>query len=110
MKGQVAVFTGPMKALEIREYPLPEVGPDDILVKVHCANICGSDLHIWRGHGPSFPRNLSIVAGHEMGGGVFPPGKKGRTHCLGQPLEEGGGVAYAYFVSRGGLPARLNRP
>ena len=37
MKGQVAVFTGPMKALEIREYPLPEVGPDDILVKVHCA-------------------------------------------------------------------------
>jgi len=108
MKGQVAVFTGPMKALEIREYPLPEVGPDDILVKVHCANICGSDLHIWRGHGPSFPRNLSIVAGHEMVGEIFLLGKNVRTDCLGQPLKEGDRIAYAYFVPCGACPACLN--
>ena len=108
MKGQVAVFTGPMKALEIREYPLPEVGPDDILVKVHCANICGSDLHIWRGHGPSFPRNLSIVAGHEMVGEIFRLGKNVRTDCLGQPLKEGDRIAYAYFVPCGACPACLN--
>jgi len=29
MKGQVAVFAGPMKEMEIREYPLPDVESDD---------------------------------------------------------------------------------
>src|SRR2546427_10058014 len=100
MKGQVAVFTGPMKALEMREYPLPEVGPDDILVKVHCANICGSDLHIWRGHGPSFPRNLSIVAGHEMGGEGLRPGEKVSTEWLGPASMEGGTFRGGYLVAR----------
>ena len=31
MKGKVAVFSAPCTELEMREYPLPEVGPEDIL-------------------------------------------------------------------------------
>lgn len=116
MKGKVTVFVGPMKEMEIREYPLPEVGPDDILVKVRRANICGSDLHIWHGHGPGFPRGVSVVSGHEMVGEVFRLGKNVHTDCLGQPLGEGDRIAYAYFVPCGaclacltGSPACPNR-
>lgn len=66
MKGQVAVFSAPRTELEIREYPLPEVGSQDLLVKIRRANICGSDLHMWRGHGPALPPGLARVLGHEM--------------------------------------------
>src|SRR5215831_14641413 len=108
MKGQVAVFGGPLKEMAFREYPLPDVGSDDILVKIHCANICGSDLHIWRGHGPGFPKNVSIVPGHEMVGEVFRLGNNVRTDCLGQALQEGDRLAYAYFVPCGACPACLH--
>ena len=108
MHAKVAVFTGPRQAMDIREYPLPEVGPDDIVVKVRCANICGSDLHIWRGHGPGFPKNMAIVPGHEMVGEVFRLGKNVRTDCLGQSLQEGDRLAYAYFVPCGACPACLH--
>lgn len=108
MKGQVAVFGGPLKEMAFREYPLPDVGSDDILVKIHCANICGSDLYIWRGHGPGFPKNRAIVSGHEMVGAIFRLGKNVHNDCLGQPLQEGDRIAYAYFVPCGACPACLN--
>lgn len=106
MKGRVAVYQGPGQPMEFREYPLPEVGPEDILVKIRCANICGSDLHIWHGRGPGMPRGRS-VSGHEMVGEVFRPGRDVRTDCLGQPLREGDRIAYAYFVPCGACPACL---
>jgi threonine dehydrogenase-like Zn-dependent dehydrogenase len=106
MKGKVALFAGPMKDMEFREYPLPAVGPDDILVKIHRANICGSDLHLWRGKGPGFPRRR--VPGHEMVGEIFHLGKGVRSDCLGQPLEEGDRIAYSYFVACGACPACLD--
>ena len=46
--GNVSVFTQPNVPLEFREYPVPSVADDDLLVKISMANICGSDLHIWR--------------------------------------------------------------
>ena len=48
MNGQIAVFSAPCADLEIREYPLPEVGSEDMLIKIRRANICGSDLHFVR--------------------------------------------------------------
>lgn len=107
MKGRVAVFQGPQQPMEFREYPVPEVGPEDILVKIRCANICGSDLHIWHGRGPGMPRGRS-VSGHEMIGEVFRLGRDVRTDCLGQPLREGDRIAYAYFVPCGACPACLS--
>src|SRR6266516_3050500 len=84
MKGTVAVYQGAGKPMELREYPLPDVGPDDILVRMRAANICGSDLHIWHGRGPGMPMNA--VAGHEMVGEIFRLGRDVKTDCLGQPL------------------------
>ena len=46
---RMAVFHGAGKPFEIREYPVPDPEPGAILVKVAMANVCGSDLHYWRG-------------------------------------------------------------
>lgn len=35
------------KGLELIDIPIPEVGPNDILIKIHKTAICGTDLHIW---------------------------------------------------------------
>jgi len=105
MQGRVAIFQGAGKPMELREYPLPDVGRDDILVRVRAANICGSDLHIWHGRGPGIPAGR--VSGHEMVGEVFRLGRDVTTDCLGQPLREGDRIAYAYFAPCGACPACL---
>ena len=46
---QLAVFHGTGTPFEIREYPVPEPEPGAILVKIALANVCGSDMHYWRG-------------------------------------------------------------
>src|SRR3989442_9482004 len=47
--GRLAVFHGTGKPFEIREYPVPEPEPGAILIRIALANICGSDMHYWRG-------------------------------------------------------------
>ncbi|MGN4149642.1 alcohol dehydrogenase catalytic domain-containing protein [Burkholderia gladioli] len=55
-------------SLNLREMPLPEPAAGEVRVRVRYAGICGSDLHIFRGHNPfvSYPR----VIGHEFVGRV----------------------------------------
>jgi threonine dehydrogenase-like Zn-dependent dehydrogenase len=94
MKAKAAVFTGPRKPFEIRHYDPPEVEPGAALIKVRLANLCGSDLHMWRGESP-FPPGM--VAGHEMVGTVERLGEGLITDAAGRPLEEGDRVVYPYF-------------
>ena len=49
MKGKMAVLNGP-KEIEIREYDLAKPGPDEVLVEVVRANVCGSDIHSGKVH------------------------------------------------------------
>src|SRR5580692_7157817 len=37
----------PEPGLWLEEQPMPEIGPDDVLVKVHKTGICGTDIHIF---------------------------------------------------------------
>jgi D-arabinose 1-dehydrogenase-like Zn-dependent alcohol dehydrogenase len=94
MNGRAAIYHGPDQPFELREFPLPEVEPDAILVRVSMAGVCGSDLHIWRGE---LPGRFHAVAGHEMTGRVAELGAKIRTDTAGAPLAEGDRIAYAYF-------------
>jgi threonine dehydrogenase-like Zn-dependent dehydrogenase len=86
--------------MELTEYEVPEPGPDEILVRVTQASICGSDLHMWRGEVPWFQRAPGIQ-GHEMTGQVAALGASRQTDSLGRPLREGDRVAYAYFIPCG---------
>ncbi len=51
--------------VRIAEVPIPEIGPDEILVRVEASGICGSDVMEWyrRDRAP-------LVLGHEIGGRV----------------------------------------
>src|SRR5688500_16670509 len=70
MKGRIAVLKAYGGEFELREYPVPDVEPGAILVKLTRAGICGSDLHIWRGEMKevygALPQDLTF--GHEMCG------------------------------------------
>jgi threonine dehydrogenase-like Zn-dependent dehydrogenase len=108
MKGKAAVFLGPGRPFEMRELPLPEVEPDAVLIRVSLANVCGSDLHFWRGDAPLRLPEDGWVFGHEMTGRVARLGASVKTDSLGRPLREGDRVAYTYFYPCGRCHACLN--
>jgi 2-desacetyl-2-hydroxyethyl bacteriochlorophyllide A dehydrogenase len=58
--------------IEFVERSLPELGPNDVLIAVKAASICGSDLHIFKGRHPSAP--LPVAVGHELAGEVIQVG------------------------------------
>ncbi len=97
MQCRVAVFVGPGHPFELREYPVPDPEPGAILVKIHLSNLCGSDLHQWRGDGGSILPPGGRVLGHEMVGEVARLGAGVSTDSLGQPLREGDRIVYPYF-------------
>lgn len=62
-------FLGNQK-FEVREIPVPEIGPRDVLVRVAACGICGTDVHIYHGDKGSAPVNPPVVLGHELAGVV----------------------------------------
>jgi len=102
--GQVAVFTGVRKPFEIREFPVPEPEPGAILVKIRLANVCGSDLHAWRGEydlGIKQAEPYCLSIGHEMAGEVAKLGDGVTCDSAGQPLAVGDRIVYQYFCPCG---------
>jgi threonine dehydrogenase-like Zn-dependent dehydrogenase len=105
MKAKVAIFNGARRPFEIREYDLPDVEERGVLIKISMANLCGSDVHMWRGESP-FP--VGMVGGHEMTGRVAKPGKEIKNDSAGRPLKEGDRVVYPYFMFCGTCRPCLN--
>ncbi len=62
-----AVMTRP-GAIEIRDVALPDLGANDVLIRVERIGVCGSDVHVFHGLHPytSYP----VVQGHEVGGTI----------------------------------------
>ena len=71
---QAAVYHGP-NDIRVEEIPIPEIGPDEILLKVLNANICGTDLRILHGGHRMYPEGTIRVPGHEVVGEIFEIGK-----------------------------------
>jgi D-arabinose 1-dehydrogenase-like Zn-dependent alcohol dehydrogenase len=97
--GRIAIYNGLGQPLEIKEYPVPDPEPGAILVKVTLANVCGSDLHMWRGDIDiaALGSPMPAVFGHEMTGTVAQLGSGVTTDSTGQPLTVGDRVVYRYF-------------
>jgi threonine 3-dehydrogenase len=73
MKAVVKAHKGP--GLENRQVPIPIIGPDEVLVKVKAASICGTDLHIYNWDEWAAGRvNPPIIVGHEICGEVVDRG------------------------------------
>jgi len=62
MKG--VTFSGD-RGCEVRDYPVPEPAPGEVLIRMMATGICGSDLHVYRGGG-----SRGQISGHEPCGVV----------------------------------------
>jgi threonine 3-dehydrogenase len=76
--------TRPEAGAELVETPIPEVGPDDVLVKIRAATICGTDLHIYNWDAWAQSRiKTPLVFGHECAGDIVDVGKNVREVQVG---------------------------
>ncbi len=79
---KVAMLTA-LKKFEVKEFPIPEIGDDDILVKVEGCGVCGTDVHEWRAD----PFGLiPVVLGHEGTGEIVAMGKNIKEDTQGNPV------------------------
>ena len=71
---------------DIKEFPIPQLGDDDILVKVEGCGICGTDAH-------EFKRDpfglIPVVLGHEGTGEIVKMGKNVTKDSAGKALNIG---------------------
>lgn len=65
----------------ITDVELPEIGSQDVLVKVHAAGLCGSDFHIFNG---TYPAKYPLVQGHEFSGEIVSVGSDVTDWKVGQ--------------------------
>lgn len=91
---KAAVLTA-LNKIEVKEYPVPEIGDDDILVKVEGAGICGTDVHEWRAD----PFGLiPVVLGHEGTGEIVAMGKNIKEDTQGKPVKVGDKIVTSVAV------------
>ena len=84
-KARVAMLTE-LEHYEVKEFPIPEIGDGDILVKVEGCGICGTDAH-------EFKRDpfglIPVALGHEGTGEIVKMGKDVKKDSAGKELHIG---------------------
>ena len=67
------------------ERAVPDIGPEDVLIKVNKTGICGTDIHIWNWDtwaARTVP--LGLITGHEFAGEIVELGAQVQGLALGQ--------------------------
>jgi alcohol dehydrogenase/L-iditol 2-dehydrogenase len=62
-------------SVEVREMPVPEIGDEEVLLRIGAVSVCGSDVHQYHGS-QSWPVATPVILGHEFGGTVAAVGKR----------------------------------
>lgn len=77
------LMTEPGK-ITFRNVPVPEPGPDQVLIKIKKVGICGSDIHVYHGSHPytSYP----VTQGHEVAGQIVALGEDVKDFKVGQKV------------------------
>lgn len=102
---RVAVLTAP-KTFEIREYPIPSIGDDEMLIKVEACGVCGTDGHEYNRD----PFGLCpVVLGHEGTGEIVAMGKNITRDTAGNPVKLGDKIVTC-IIPCGTCDACLNTP
>lgn len=72
---RAVVKPAPGAGLELVDAPTPPVGARDVLIRVHYAGVCGTDLHIWEWDAWAAGRlKPPVIVGHEFAGEVVEVG------------------------------------
>ena len=83
MKALVKAKAEPGLWLEHR--PVPEIGPDDVLIRIRKTGICGTDIHIWNwDEWAEKTVPVGLVTGHEFAGEIVEIGKNVEGLTIGQ--------------------------
>lgn len=65
--------------------PVPEIGPDDVLIKINKTGICGTDIHIWNWDDwASNTVPVPLITGHEFAGEIVEIGANVQDLTIGQ--------------------------
>jgi L-iditol 2-dehydrogenase len=72
---KAAVFEA-IKVIKVKEVPVPEIGDDEVLIKVKDTGICGTDWSIYNGWYSA--DKLPMIPGHEFSGVIAKVGKHAR--------------------------------
>lgn len=90
---KVAMLTA-TKQIEVKEFPVPELLDDDILVKVEGCGVCGTDVHEWKGDPFGI---IPVTLGHEGTGEIVYLGKNVKTDTAGNPIKVGDKIVTSVF-------------
>ena len=85
---RVATFDGPGTEPVIREVERPAVPPQGALIRIAACGVCGTDLHILKGHWPK-PLPWPFTLGHELAGEIVEIGDELAEDFMGHPLAPG---------------------
>ncbi|WP_435120321.1 alcohol dehydrogenase catalytic domain-containing protein [Amycolatopsis thermoflava] len=96
MKAAVVSETG--AKLEIRDRPVPEPGPGQVLVRMLASALCHTDVHLLQGDWPLRP-SPSSIPGHEGVGVVEALGPSPRCTGLGSAWRSAGSARRAGTAS-----------
>ncbi|GGF29897.1 L-threonine 3-dehydrogenase [Youhaiella tibetensis] len=88
----------------LEDVPVPQIGPDDVLVKVHKTGICGTDIHIYKwDEWAQRTIPVPMTVGHEYCGEIVELGANVRNLSIGQRVSgEGHVIGMKSRASRGG--------
>ena len=73
------------EGLWMQTAPVPEIGPDDVLIRINKTGICGTDIHIWNWDEwaqKTIP--VPLITGHEFTGEIVELGRNVKELTLGQ--------------------------
>ncbi|KAL1297537.1 hypothetical protein AAFC00_006109 [Neodothiora populina] len=85
-KAGVVVNEGPDFHIEVRDVPVPEIGPDDVLIKLNATGLCMSDIHFMMNDWALPPMSTfsTQCAGHEGSGVIVKTGANVKHLKVGQ--------------------------
>lgn len=75
----------PREGLWLQTAPVPEIGPDDVLIRINKTGICGTDVHIWNWDewaAKTVP--VPLITGHEFAGEIVEIGRNVDDLKIGQ--------------------------
>jgi len=75
----------PKEGLWMVQAPVPEIGPDEVLIKINKTGICGTDVHIWNWDAwaqKTVP--VPLITGHEFAGEIVELGRNVTDLEIGQ--------------------------
>ncbi len=82
---KVLVKAHAREGLWLQTAPMPEIGPDDVLIRINKTGICGTDIHIWNwDEWAQKTVPVPLITGHEFAGEIVELGRNVEGLALGQ--------------------------